>query len=600
MKRRLLVALLWMIPSLIMAQTGNVLFSAAGGFYEDSFPLTLQCQEGYHIRYTTNGNTPDATSPLYEAPLTLDATMFSRSNIFTIVNCIPSTFYMANDVKRAIVVRAAAFDANDSCVSPVNTQSYFIRSLGCNTHGLPVVSIVTDSLSLFDYYTGIFVPGATYDPADSSHTGNFCQRGREWERLVNMEFYETNNIGINQLCGLRTHGGASRWFQQKGLRFYAREEYGKKRFNHRFFSSIPIASFKRLNLHPFRCSNWLQTGGQEQLAQTVAAKLDIDALAVRQVTVFINGEYWGIYTLEESPDERYLEDHYQVDLEQVSIFKYWNVPQEGDSDDWLTFYRWFKNADLSQPEDSAYAWQRIDVSNLTDYLLFETFSANLDWPQNNTMHWLAAAGEPARWIFYDGDGCFTRPYFDATNNALHQGGNSITFTKFIGNPYFTEQFIQRYHQLRQTHFSYESMSAILEQYRVTVENEIYDQSRRFHFPTTPIRWYQDMEKADAFLSARHDYYLNELYTYIGVDEISVPMTAPICSPNPSSGCFSLRLHSPADLTVPLEIYDLTGRKVFSSTLQLLEGENSIPVQTTLPAGFYLLKAGTTVEKIIIQ
>ncbi|MCR5013299.1 MAG: T9SS type A sorting domain-containing protein, partial [Bacteroidales bacterium] len=48
------------------------------------------------------------------------------------------------------------------------------------------------------------------------------------------------------------------------------------------------------------------------------------------------------------------------------------------------------------------------------------------------------------------------------------------------------------------------------------------------------------------------------------------------------------------------IYDLTGRKVFSSTLQLLEGENSIPVQTTLPAGFYLLKAGTTVEKIIIQ
>ena len=55
------------------------------------------------------------------------------------------------------------------------------------------------------------------------------------------------------------------------------------------------------------------------------APQDVDGLNVRQTVVFINGEYWGIYTLEESPDERYLEDHYDVDLDEVNIIKYWGV-----------------------------------------------------------------------------------------------------------------------------------------------------------------------------------------------------------------------------------------------------------------------------------
>ena len=393
MKKTLLTALLLTIALGLSAQGEKVVFSAPGGFYENGFPLGLDCLYANHyITYTTNGATPTAGSTRYSEPLTLGEDLFSNSDIFTIVNCIPSTYHRTEEVQKAIVIRAAVFDENDSCVSPIATNSYFIRSLGCDFHGMPVVSIVTDSLSLFDYETGIFIPGIHYDPSDSTHTGNYCERGREWERLVNLEFYEPDNTGINQLCGLRTHGGASRWYQQKGLRFFAREEYGKKRFKHPFFESTSITSFKRLNLHPFRCSNWLQTGGQEYLAQTVAADLDIESLAVRQTVVFINGEYWGIYTLEESPDERYLEDHYDVDLEKVNIIKYWGVTEHGSGTDWWGVKTWLAEADLSQPGDSAYAFSRIDVGNFIDYVLLETYSANLDWPQNT----FESAAHPSR------------------------------------------------------------------------------------------------------------------------------------------------------------------------------------------------------------
>ena len=598
MRRLPFIALLFFWPILLSAQTDAVTFSQPGGFYEEAFTLTLHCGLGNHIRYTTNGESPTAASTLYSDPLTLDESLYSRSNIYTIVNCIPSIFYLPDDIQKAIVIRAAVFNENDSCISSVVTNSYFIRELGCDLHGLPVISIAADSLSLFDYETGIFIPGVNYDPADSTHTGNYCQRGREWERLINLEFYEPDNSGINQPCGLRTHGGASRWYQQKGMRFYAREEYGKKRFKHRFFESTPIASFKHLNLHPFRCSNWLQTGGQEYLAQTVAAELDVESLAVRQAVVFINGEYWGIYTLEESPDERYLEDHYDVDLEKVNIIKYWGVTQYGDGTDWWGFYTWLKSADLSQPNDSAHAYSFVDISNLIDYFLLETYSANLDWPQNNVLIWQPETRNPFRWIFYDGDGCFTKPSFNALENAHNQGGNSVVIKHFLENAHFRRSFYKRYLQLLETCFSHSHLKSILDQYQQIVEGEIASQSERFHFPVDTDRWYEDLDKADIFLTSRQSYYKEEILQYISVGEPSIISFC--CSPNPSSGSFYIHFQSETNYVVPVEIFDIMGRKVYQKELYLLEGQNNIPIETTLSAGLYLIRLDNNTTRIVIQ
>ena len=575
------------------AQNDTVLFSVQGGFYDNVFALRLSNTNSQnHIRYTTNGNCPTAQSPRYEGAMTLNASMFSKSNIYTINNTIPSQFYLPNDVKRGIVIRAAAFDQNDSCVSQVVSNSYFIRSLDCDLHGMPVLSIMADSLSLFDYETGIFIPGALYDPADSTHTGNYRMKGIEWERQINMEFYESGNGGINQVCGLRMHGNASRWFQQKGMKLYAREEYGKKHFFYRFFPGSPIVKFKHLILHPFRCSNWLQTGGQEYLSQTIAANLDIEAMAVREVVVFINGEYWGIYTLEESSDERYLEDHFNADLEKVNMVKYWGVPYYGDLTDWRSLYYWMKNeADLTQPEDSARAFEHVDMSNFVDYVLFETFSANLDWPGNNVKIWQPEAGKPFRWIFYDGDGCFTRPEFNAIDFAQHQGGNSVFFNHFRENEWFVRAFRNRYYQLRELCFSYDYMKSVLDAYGSAVEGEIESQAQRFRFPGNIDRWRQDMERANNFLGQRDQYYKEELVYYLDIEETASEVG--LCYPNPFTDEIHLRYSSDDGKSQEVAIYDVMGRKVFSGTCF-----NETLLKPNLPAGVYVLKAGTMTQRIV--
>lgn len=600
MKKRLFVILLCFVlfPLAGNAQDWKVLFSANGGFYEETFAVELfSTYPQGRIFYTTNGSRPTPASARYTEPLVLDENLYSQSDIYTIVNSIPSQFYLADSIQHCIVIRAAVFDENDSCVSPVVTQSYFIHALGCDLHGLPVLSITADSLALFDYDTGIFVPGALYDPVDSLSTGNYKMKGREWERLINLEFYEPDNSGINQECGLRTHGGASRWFQQKGMKLYAREEYGKKRFSHHFFESTPVSKFKRLCLHPFRCSNWLQTGGQEYLAQNIAKNLDIETLAVRETVVFINGEYWGIYTLEEAADEHYFNDHFDADLDSVTIIKFWGVPNYGDPAEWHDFFRWIRDADLTQPEDSAYAYDHMDVPSFIDYVLFETFTANLDWPGNNVKISQMAPGKKFRMMFYDGDGCFSRVEYQALDNALNLGLNSMVMNHFFENEGFKYQFCKRYEELSQTFFSYDFMKSVLAEYWNLVEGEVEAQYNRFHFPWSMSRCLADMVRADDFLCLRDQYFREELGQFgIGVEENVTAHVA--CYPNPFTDEIHISFEAGHPGTEEIGIYDVLGRKVFAESCHLMDRADGITIHPKLSAGLYVLKVGGNTQRIV--
>ena len=135
--------------------------------------------------------------------LMLSDSLKSHSDIYKILISPEDDFYLPDSVIKGIVIRAAAFNNQGDRVSPVVTQSYFIKSLNCDLHNFSVVSICADSLALFDYDTGIMVPGAFLDPNDPQWTGNYYQEGRSWERLCNVEYYTTGNEGFNQQAGLR-------------------------------------------------------------------------------------------------------------------------------------------------------------------------------------------------------------------------------------------------------------------------------------------------------------------------------------------------------------------------------------------------------------
>lgn len=495
MKRILLFVSLIIVSLNVFAQVEKVSFSHSGGFYEEPFALTLSGNPQYEIRFTTNGNCPTAQSQLYIQPLYLNENCYSQSDIFTIPIAPDSLMFYPESVRHCIVIRAAFFDGNGNCVSDVATNSYFIRSLDCDTHGLPVISICSDSLGLFDYYTGILVPGVHYNPHQAATTGNYYMTGDEWERQINFEFYELNNSGVNQQAGLRTHGKKTRRHQQKGLKLYAREEYGKKRFKYQFFEDIPNNSFKHLTLKGFD-SSWSALGFNDYVCGRIAQNLNVESLASRAVLLFLNGESWGIYFLEERPDERFLEDHFNVDIDNVNIMNDWDGHYDcGSPDNFISLFNWLESADLTDPESYAYFSSKVDIDNFVDYQLLEIFICNLDWPSNNVRFWQVDDGI-MRWIFFDGDGCLESLDFDAFANSVYDGNQTypsssratLFFRKLLANDDFKSRFISRFNELLYSEFNYASTSWYFNYMKQKLEPSLSWQIERLGRPSSMGSW----------------------------------------------------------------------------------------------------------------
>ena len=588
-----------------MAQNDTVVFSAKGGFYEDVFALELfNNYPQHHIRYTTNGNKPTAESSLYEEPLLLDASKYSKSDIYTILNCPEQDFYLADSVQRCIVIRAAVFDENDSCISAVKTNSYFIHALGCDTHGLPAVSLCADSLDLFDYETGIFVPGIFFDSLNPYFTGNYFMKGREWERLSNFEFYEFDNSGVNQQVGLRTHGNQSRWRSQKGMKIYAREEYGKKRLKHKFFETLSLNNFKHLCLKPYGAA-WNGSGCKDYICSRMAQDLNLEFQASRPIVLFLNGEYWGIYYIAEKTDERFLEDHFGIDPEEVTIIGNWCELECGDACDYNFFFAWMQQADLSDEEQYTYAESHIDISNFIDYYVLELFAANLDWPANNTRMWQQDHSK-WRWIFFDGDACLEVLTFDVFANATYDGEATypssqratLFFRKLLENEHFKEQFASRFNQLAVTTFAYQSTKSYFDYIYETLRDEVPSQIERFNNPANYPTWeFYCMAVIDRFLRERPGGIIDELNALMSVD--GSELVGFQCYPNPFSDEIHIIVNAERFATTEIVAYDMMGRKVFVMPCLLATGENRITIHPRLSKGVYLLKVGDHTQRIYV-
>lgn len=604
MKRLALIGFVLLLSQWMRAQT--VTFSATGGFYDASFELALQCNAAYQIRYTINGNTPTGASALYEAPLWLDEDLYSKSDIYTIQTACDELFFAPETVQHCITLRAAAFDEAGNCVGPVATQSYFIRSLGCDTHGLPVMAISADSLALFDYETGILVPGVFFDPSNINGTGNFYQNGREWERLVNVEFYEPNdNSGINQQAGLRTHGGTCRRQTQKGLKIYARDEYGKKRFKHKFFESIPNESFKHLVMKPFSYQ-WFNYGIQDNICNRMAAHLDVESVASRPMVLFINGEYWGIYYLKEKPDAHYLEDHFgNEDTDYNVVSNWYGYLVDGDTTGFIEMMRWVKDCDLTQEEQYARINEMIDVSSFIDYYCLELFIANNDWPANNMRCYQLDDGK-WRWIFFDGDDALAKMDFDVLENATStinlgwptDARSTLLFRKLLENKEFGDRFLLRFKELLTSQFTYAVTKPYFDDAAALVRGEVPSQCERFGLPLNLGQWEYDILTVDKFLRTRVENMIDRLAEFFATEDNTTIIK--VLYPNPVIDNLHVILWSDGFAVSDIELYDLMGRRVYSQKIVLMEGENYLNLSCPYAAGIYVLRFGNKTQKFVIQ
>ncbi|MBQ1469170.1 MAG: CotH kinase family protein, partial [Solobacterium sp.] len=384
--------------------------------------MELSAPERYTIRYTTDGSLPDEKSAKYTGSLLLSGNGNHWLNEEAIYKIIIKNIYTLKEtleIPDAWIIRAAAF-APDGTMGPVSTHTYFPgRSLSSEYPGVMVISLVTEPENLLDYDNGIMVTGKYYDEwikIDKNAAilennskwytieANYTQTGKEWERPVVVELFdESDLLSIRQNGGLRIQGRASRMFTHKSFRVYFRKDYGEKRLMYDLFPGDEIESYRYMTL---------RNGGntadnlpyKDAWQQSLLTGLSFSTQQARPAVLYLNGEYWGVYVLNDRYCEEYLEDHFGV--KDTLIIKE-NEVQDGDESAYYLYEELlsYGDQDLSDPVIWEQFLKVVDIQGMADYFAAEVYMGNDFKPDSNMELWRTINVDPeneyadGRWRF---------------------------------------------------------------------------------------------------------------------------------------------------------------------------------------------------------
>lgn len=376
----------------------KVYFSAKSGFY-DSLSVELSCPiEGAVIYYTTDGSTPSDASNKYEGAIALsDPTPGKNVYASRKDYCSDSDYVPMNPVTKANIIRAVAY-FNDGTVSEVTCGTYFIgKDRAALYADAPVISLVTDADNLFDEDTGIFILGNSYknwlaeDSANATKPsyqvfGNFSNKGKAWERPVSFEVIAADGDNYFANMGLRMKGASTRTYLQKSMKLIAREEYGTKNVkyplipgNTKSSGDGEVTKYKSFVLRNGGNDNgWTKL--RDPFLQSFMSERSMETQQSAPCVVFLNGEYWGLYTITEDYSDSYFEANYDVPKENVVVVKCGEI-EEGTEEDialYNEFYDFVVENDMTDSANYEAVKNMLDVEGFIEYCAFEFYIFNHD------------------------------------------------------------------------------------------------------------------------------------------------------------------------------------------------------------------------------
>lgn len=513
-------------------------FNKNGGVYANTELMTITLSSttaGAKIYYTTDGTVPTKENgKLYEDGI---------------------------DIAKTFVIRARAY-ANGKVCSPVATASFILddkKHSYCNSLGkLPIVSVVTDKKNFDSDTYGIGVKGSNGIKGICDLTG-VANYNQDWKRPMNFEFIVDGKTVINHELEGKVMGGCSRQYKTKSLALCASKKCGsgKNKMKYAFFEDKPAAT-KYKSLH-------LRNGGNDYdglrfrdgIMQSFIHGANIDYQAYRPVGYYLNGEYQGLMLLNEHTNSDYLYSNYDLDEEDIDLIKHYKnefVVTEGTID---AYNKLLTEAQTGQNTSGYYEKMNklMDMDEYMNYMAFEQFIVNTDWPGNNLKFWRNRNNGRFRWIVYDTDFGFgmyegwAPNYTNYSTNmikfsagegdAVNWGNGSsnspykfdekskwktILFSSLMKDDEFKNKFMTKNLMMLQTYFK----SDIL---RAKIDSVAKDAYPEYCAMVANEHWQPNFEDEDElkamreFAEKRPQYVLEHLASYMGGSPIKLNITS---------------------------------------------------------------------------
>lgn len=551
-------------------------FSIESGFYTTPFTVQIQVPENLSVYYTLDGSEPTPDALLYTEPLTFSDPS-PHSNVFSAREDITSQLYayVSPDmpVDKALILRAAAYDENGN-YSQTITASYFLDfEKKTGFENIAVLSLVTDPENLFDDHSGIYIRGRRYEQGvanaeispDLSWSKltdylNYYLRGTVSERPAHVTLTDSSHsLLLEEECGIRIRGNASRSFPQKSFTLFARKRYGSDTFAPVFFDT------------DFSYPSLILNSGKDLKKIFFFSLVEDRSTAVQRYTpcqVFLNGEYWGMYYLMEKYSAEYLESHYGIEKENSLLIKTsWEV-QEGNPKDvsQLQYLQNYLNLDMSDPGLYEDLQELMDMQSFIDWMCTNIYIANTDSKPlgGNVFTWRASLpgrGEYEdgkwRWMLYDLDDSLgvginsdepaylIDSFVDCPDYSPAGFLDDEPMPSLMRNEDFRRQFVLTFMDMANENFKPSRVLPLLDQLESQYSNAAAKSYERWNTNPLDTPFEDQVEELRSFFANRYDAIIPYLAEHFSLTGDLVPLT--LSAENPEGGVVTLNTLTP-DLT----------------------------------------------------
>lgn len=517
----------------------DLTFSEESGFYDEPFYLELIAEEECDIYYTLDGTEPTIDSTKYEEAIWVcDAS--ANANKYAMIKDITlleEVYLPEYNIEKATVVRAIAVDESGD-VSEIKSGTYLVDySNKSGFENISTLSIITDPDNLFDYERGIYVTGKIWDLNQTiakeklenwemeAPTNYMCE-GKEWQREVTLQFFNENGVlESEQQVGIRCHGRTSLMNNQKSFNLYALPE---RDGNEYLYEGLIGEAEKTLVLRNSGGRDCYTTKIRDVLNQQLVEGSSLFVADYKPCQVFIDGEYWGLYMLQERIAESTIAEEYGVAEDNIILNKSGEIVSDvsGDETAWTEVSEFILSHDMSLTKNYETVLSMIDLQSFIEHYCVEVYIANVDSITNNYAMWrVRETGDGEyedgkwRWMLYDTDdsaGTFW-VLTEANSDTFLEGnwGDNVLenelFLAMLENETFKQEFVRTFMDMANYYFDFDKVSVVLDELvEDCADATVVSQKRFFREDYELANYLYEIDRVRIFYRERYDYIVKYL------------------------------------------------------------------------------------------
>ena len=511
--------------------TPRLTVSHDSGIYdENALSVQISAPEGFTIAYTTDGSAPTLADDSGRSQLKV-AVKLKKDGGPLIQNRKRMSFddkaplLRDKTLPRGRILRAGLVSPSGDIASEETRIYYLGKGFLDRFPSCLIVSLYTDPENLLDYTKGILVSGAVFDQwaltpegrrLVKAHEGpyyqtNFSQRGKAWERPCLVQIYDGERTpAVEENAGIRVRGGYSRYYSQKSFNIYFRDNYGENRLVYELFDGIP--QYKSFSLSAGG-NNTKYLKYKESFLKSLIADRDLTILSSRTAVLFLNGEYWGPYTLSEKISDQTLHDHYGVDADQIVVIKDGAI-EVGREDD-INLYEQlasFAQKDFKDPEIYRQFCEIVNIRSFAEYCALRVYIGDADWKwEKNDVLWRTRddSFQGGKWQFLPHDieyssGLYSMQDTDPETDHFHLSlQNYPLLNAALQNDAFYDLFLETIRDMGANDFSPARVEEALQYWDAKWEPLLPDYYRRYSVP--PENWNNTRDGVVRFFRQRYEF-----------------------------------------------------------------------------------------------